>query len=289
MGKAVWADTEGGNLMGQFILCHEQKAEEAYYLETIDKHIYTIEELCYYLWQYVYLLDKETFQKKLTGWIRTQLGMEKLADELELLIRRSAALEERVRAVFDSISYMDASEWAAYEKAVQDVSSMTVFERKRHKADDLVRNHKYYRALHEYELLLKEPEGKEEQAAAAIYHNMGTASCRMFRFRQGSEYFLKSFMLVPGRDKLREYKVCLRLCEDAMQEDPLIAEFPGSATVDMQVYEQIQELSAVENEKSRELAQLEELKEDGKVAQYYAQLEQILHSWNEECRGYMRE
>lgn len=274
--------------MDGFILCHEQKASEAYYLESIGKHIYTIEELCFYLWKYVHLLEKDSFDGKLIAWIREQLGMEPLSEELHLLIRRSASLEERIKVVFDSVCYMDEAGWEQYVKEVQAVSSMTVFERRKKRADDLVRNRRYYSAMQEYEQLLGEPEGKEEQTAAVIYHNMGVASSRMFRFKQGSEYFLKSFLLVPETGKIREYKACLRLCEEAVVEDPMIAEFPGSGAVDMQLYEQMEEIRKRENEKGRETMQLKKLKEEGKVAQYYMRLEQLLHSWNEECRGYMR-
>lgn len=274
--------------MNRLILCEEPKASHPYYLETIGKSIYTMEELCFYLWQYAHLLDVKQFHKQFSGWVGNELGQEQLAEQLEKLRRQSAALEERVMAVFDSISYLDGQQREQYVKTLQDVSHMTPFERRRRMADDLVRNKKYYRAIQEYQELLKQKEAEDEQVAATLYHNMGVANCRMFLFRQGSEYFLKSFMLVPGKDKLREYKTCLQLCEEKIQEDAMIAEFPGAAAIDMQVYGQIEELSSKDNDKKKATRQLKQLKQDGKIAQYYQTMEHILHDWNEECREYMR-
>ena len=38
-------------------LCQVRKAEHPYYIESISTNIYTIEELCFYLQQNIYLVD----------------------------------------------------------------------------------------------------------------------------------------------------------------------------------------------------------------------------------------
>ena len=44
-------------MMGGYILCHEKRAETPYYIEAAGIKIWTIEELCYFICQYVWLLD----------------------------------------------------------------------------------------------------------------------------------------------------------------------------------------------------------------------------------------
>ena len=47
--------------MSGYILCHEKKAARPYYIEAVGIRIGTIEELCYYVSSYVWLLDSGFF------------------------------------------------------------------------------------------------------------------------------------------------------------------------------------------------------------------------------------
>ena len=117
--------------MNDLILCQEQKASRPYEFETIGKSIYTMEELCFYLWNYAHLLDVGQFQKEFSEWVREQLGQEVLATQLETLRRQNASLEDRVLAVFDSISYLSDQEREEYVKTLHDVIHDTILEAKK--------------------------------------------------------------------------------------------------------------------------------------------------------------
>ena len=43
--------------MSGYVLCQVKKAERPYYIENISTNIYSIEELCFYLYNNIYLLD----------------------------------------------------------------------------------------------------------------------------------------------------------------------------------------------------------------------------------------
>ena len=43
--------------MSGYILCQVKKAEKPFYIENISTNIYSIEELCYYLYNNLYLVD----------------------------------------------------------------------------------------------------------------------------------------------------------------------------------------------------------------------------------------
>ena len=44
--------------MGSYILCQVKRASMPYYIENISTNIYSIEELCYYFYHNIYLLDE---------------------------------------------------------------------------------------------------------------------------------------------------------------------------------------------------------------------------------------
>ena len=54
--------------MNNIILCttHTQKP---FYIKEINKNIYSIEELSYYLFNYLYLIDENFFGEKLINYI----------------------------------------------------------------------------------------------------------------------------------------------------------------------------------------------------------------------------
>lgn len=268
-------------------ICYDRHAQQPYVLESIGKKIHTIEELCFYYWNYSHLLDGQAVDEELIFWLRSQLGMEELAARLEKQLIGEASLAELVQTVFSSIQYLSGEEEKQYMEQLSAMSQLSDFERCKRKADDLVRNQKYYKAVREYRSLLKQEEAENDVVAAKIYHNLGVAYCKMFFFKKGSEYFLKAFLKAPGKDTLRQYKAALRLSEESVEEDELVREFPSSAELDLQIYEEIERLKQADSRKLQEIQSLRQQKNDGKVAEYYRKMEEILHNWKEECREYM--
>ena len=55
--------------MGSLILCHKKRAKRPFEISRVHMRIYTIEELCYYICNNLYLIDY-TIQKASSGeWI----------------------------------------------------------------------------------------------------------------------------------------------------------------------------------------------------------------------------
>ena len=51
--------------MSGYILCQTPKAQRPYFIENISMNIYSIEELCYYLYHNLYLADHTVFNEEL--------------------------------------------------------------------------------------------------------------------------------------------------------------------------------------------------------------------------------
>ena len=56
-------------MMAMYQLCRAKAAKHPCYIESIDINIYTIEELCFYLWKNVSLLDESILNEKLCDWL----------------------------------------------------------------------------------------------------------------------------------------------------------------------------------------------------------------------------
>ena len=50
--------------MSGYILCQVRKAEKPFFIENISTNIYSIEELCYYFYNNLYLIDSSLINQK---------------------------------------------------------------------------------------------------------------------------------------------------------------------------------------------------------------------------------
>ncbi len=68
--------------MSGYILCQTKKAEKPYFVENISTNIYSLEELCYYLYHNLYLVDSSVMNEGLCIWISEELDLPRLAAKL---------------------------------------------------------------------------------------------------------------------------------------------------------------------------------------------------------------
>ena len=72
--------------MGSLILCHKKKAKHPYEISRIHTRISTLEELCYYLCNNLYLIDYTIMNEPLCTWLDEEIGMKELAEQLRDLM-----------------------------------------------------------------------------------------------------------------------------------------------------------------------------------------------------------
>ena len=73
--------------MGSLILCLDRHAAHSYEITRIHCRIFTIEELCYYLCNNLYLIDYTIMNTQLCDWLDEELGMDRLASDLRDVLR----------------------------------------------------------------------------------------------------------------------------------------------------------------------------------------------------------
>ena len=85
--------------MGNLILCHDRHAAHPYEISRIHCRIFTIEELCYYLCNNLYLIDYTIMNEQLCAWLDEELGMNDLAGMLRDVIRMHGTVEKFVLTI----------------------------------------------------------------------------------------------------------------------------------------------------------------------------------------------
>lgn len=85
--------------MGSLVLCHDKHAAHPYEITRIHCKIFTIEELCYYLCNNLYLIDYTIMNEQLCAWLDEELGMNDLAGMLRDVIRMHGTVEKFVLTI----------------------------------------------------------------------------------------------------------------------------------------------------------------------------------------------
>ena len=65
--------------MGRVILCIGNQAKIPYYFEKLGIQVWSVEELCYYLYKNLHLADDSLMNQGLCTWLGQELGMKELA------------------------------------------------------------------------------------------------------------------------------------------------------------------------------------------------------------------
>ena len=93
--------------MSGIILCRTGRALKPLVLEEPGVQIYSLEELCYYIYNNIYILTNAFLDEKLIAFIRTEIKEPLLADKLEQLKCENAGLAEAVVTILKYVDYYD--------------------------------------------------------------------------------------------------------------------------------------------------------------------------------------
>ena len=193
--------------MSGYILCQLKRAKMPYYIENISTNIYSIEELCYYFYHNIYLLDETILNEHLCDWLRKELGLEKLYRRLYKILEDNLGTAEFILAVFKEINYLTHSEFKELNERMSLLNQQPEVLREKKKGDYLVENRMYVNAVRIYENALQkeDKEGLGEQFNGGIYHNMGCAYLNLFQFQEAADCFWKAYELLHTKQVYRHY------------------------------------------------------------------------------------
>ena len=198
--------------MSGYILCQVRKAEKPFFIENISTNIYSIEELCSYFYNNLYLIDSSLINQKLCTWIEEELELPKLAAKLRPYIGREAGLEEVLYPVFKEINYLAYEELRSLNARIETRNAEAEEIREKRKGDALMENRMYVNAIRVYQKLIE----KEDAAAISdemrerIFHNQGCAYSYLFQMDKALDCFWMAWQVKKSEEALKTYLLAYR-------------------------------------------------------------------------------
>lgn len=271
--------------MAGFILCRSKYAKKPYYISNMAIHIYSLEELCYYIYNNIYLIGTDLVEEDLLTYIEQELEEPDLAKELDFLVKQNAGLSELVMTILRYTDYYSEAEIGELRDVIEKLDTQNALERLKARADNFLGNRRYDSAVCNYELIVY---GKPDKTLSMefygnVWHNMGVAHGLMFSFQEAGICFQMAYELNHNEVSLKAY----------CATQGLLKGLYGIDDEDELMYVTCREIETLMDHATEDAGYSPvkgafALKEEGKIGEYYVALDSLIDKWKMEYRNYIK-
>lgn len=197
--------------LSRVLLCLGEYAEKPYFVERAYINVYSVEELCYCLMRNAYLVDEEIMDENLPDWLERECGLKSLAGKLRQIKEDGGTPGDYAGMILDYVGYGSREEIEKAKEEMNKGTGLSLYEKRKARADHLAENKKLASALKVYEGLMEELPEEEKELRANILYNRGVVYARLFRFRDAAESFRQSYEQVEREDACISYLAACRM------------------------------------------------------------------------------
>ncbi len=173
-------------------LCMGAYAKKGYEPEHMGIKVYSLEELCVFLKEHAYLLDDGFVEEDLGVWLAEECDLAKLGEELKKAAQKKISLKSFVEMILEYACFFSEEVQKEIGNIIVENSHLSLYEKKKARADALVKKGHFGLAGKEYGSLLKMLPPNQTILKGEIYHGCGVCLANMFYFELAGEYFLKA-------------------------------------------------------------------------------------------------
>lgn len=255
-------------------LCIGEYAKNGYEPEQMGIRVYSLEELCYFIKENAYLLDDGFMEDSLGKWLTEECQLQELGEELRKSSRRKISLKAYVGIILDYASFFSSAVKEEIETIIAENSSLSLYEKKKAKADAFLLKECYGLAGKEYSRLLEMLPEEMTVLKGEIYHGCGVCLARMFYFSLAGEYFLKAYALTGQVKSYRQYLWTKRLTMSEEEYVEFLKENPEAYADSVEIEEELEEWQPMwkESHTGKLFAEIQKEKEAHQMAEYQKKL-----------------
>lgn len=176
-----------------------KQVKTPYYIRAIDKNIYSLEELNYFIYNHMNMVYKEFFDENLLRYLEKELDQRELASTLRSITEQGGTVRDLIQCVLKESGYYSANDIAKVSSMIMSINSMTRDERMVIEAESCFREERYETALKIYSDIL----GSREEGTlpdtfyAKVAFAMGIIYSRLFMCKNANAYFWEAYELYP--------------------------------------------------------------------------------------------
>jgi len=276
--------------LSRVLLCTGVHAQTPYFIQSLGMRVWSVEELCYCLCESAYLLNEDIVEKGLVDWIEEECQLPQLSGILRPYTKQPGSMMTFVVSILGYVGYYSEDEIVSISKTLTSGGDTNDFDKKKKRADYLVENKRFLKALVEYERLLRELPENEIIVRADVLHNIGVSLAGLFMFEEAAQYFKEAHNFTNNPDDYRDYLAARRLSMSDSEYVKFIADEPDSYMASINLETDVDDILS-EWESSDELSEVDELidlKNRGDSNMYYKEINRMVENLKEEYREFIQ-
>lgn len=274
--------------MTRLILCSGKRASTPYHFKMTGVNIYSIEELCFYLYENIYMVTEEVFTPELCDFIERELNLPERAAKLKEMLRVHSSLKDLVVCILCSCDYYMEPEIKRILHIIDEIAGLSQIKRNKLLADQCLTYKNYVEAKRMYQTILNSPDAQtlEEKEIGNIFHNLGIIALHLTGFAEATELFYTAYEHNHNTESLHQYLFALRLGSNKETYQRELTRFTNGNAMDHMIREELsnmEEMIAGTNDYKVIMA-METLRKEGRSALYYREVDQLLNRWKHSYR-----
>ncbi len=273
--------------MVELIPCIGEVVKTPYYVLGLGMNVYSIEELCFYLCENAYILDRDIMDAKLCQWLEREVGLRKLGADLFEQLQKENDLSEFVTTILRETHYCSDEELEEIEKILIDNASLGFAQKRKARGDSLLRSNKYSLAIEEYQYILQGMQPNEDaELYANILHNTGTAYAKLFLFAKAGQYFKMAYDINQNTESYAQYLATLRIAKGQEEYVNAIVLKGLDKDAAYKLEDRITEILSgeIDTPYMRAYRQACLHKQNGRISEFYDTIDTALSEWKRDYR-----
>ena len=196
--------------MSGLILCREKTVTHPYYVKELGIHLYTGEELSYFICNNILLIDEDFVDERLFDFLE-QLGETRLCERVRRLSEQ-AGLYDILYLLLQELRYYTPAELFAFRRRLEELSEASAGARMKAKGDYLFECGQYYHAIRVYDQVMEAGGASaDSEFAAKIWYNKGCCNARLEIFDEAMYCMEKAYQLTKDAALLEKMFVISEL------------------------------------------------------------------------------
>ena len=224
-------------------LCIGEYAKTGYEPERMGIKVYCLEELVFFIKENAFLLDDGFIEDDLGAWLAEECKLQELGEELRKASRRRISLKSYISIILEYAGFYPKEVNEEIENIIVENSSLSIYEKKKARADALVQKGHYGKAGKEYAKLLQMLPDNMTILQGEIYHGCGVCLAKMYYFTLAGEYFLKAHTLTGKIASYHQYLWTKRLAMSEEEYMGFLKEHEEAYEDSVEMEEYLEELS----------------------------------------------
>lgn len=215
--------------MSGLILCNDIKVKNPYPVAELGISLHSVEELSYYIYNYVFLLENDFISEPLLYFIGTELAMPKLEEKIRKWIADQSDMAQILYMILQDTHYYSEAELGVFKAQLEWMRRAKPSERAKKKADYLLQKRKYASAIQLYDSIAagEQDKGMTREFMGALYHNEGVAYAGLFEGEKALYCLEKAYEILEREGILKEIFFLCQMSEELELPEAMMVAVPA--------------------------------------------------------------